>query len=60
MKSYEVVIGIADELLFLGVPRAINEDDAVRQALDSDQVNWYDAKDVENLEIIEITEDEDE
>ena len=57
MKSYEFVIGIADELLFLSVPNAINEDDAIQQVYDSDQMSSYDAEDIENLEIIEIVED---
>lgn len=57
MKSYEVIVGIADELLFLRVPKAIDEDDALQQVRDSDQVSWYESEDVENLEIIEISEE---
>lgn len=57
MKSYEIVIGIAEELLFLGVPKATDEDDALQQVYASDQVNWYESEDIENLEIIEIIEE---
>lgn len=57
MKSYEITVDIAGELLFLGVPKAINEEDAIQQVYDSDQVNWYDTEDIENLEIIEIVEE---
>lgn len=60
MKSYEVVVDIADEMLFLRVPKAIDEDDALQQVYDSDQVNWYESEDIENLEIIEIIEEMEE
>lgn len=57
MKSYEIVVGIAGELLFLGVPKAIDEDDALQQVYDSDQVNEYESEDIENLEIVEVIEE---
>lgn len=57
MKSYEIVIGIAEELLFLGVPKAIDEDDALQQVYDSDQVNEYEPEEIESLEVIEIIEE---
>ena len=57
MKTYEVVVSIGGELLFLGVPKAINEDDALQQVYDSDQVSWYEPEDIENLEVIEIIEE---
>ena len=57
MKTYEITVGIADELLFLRVPNAINEDDALQQVYDSNQVSWYESEDIENLEVIEIIEE---
>ena len=57
MKSYEIVIGIAEELLFLGVPKATDEDDALQQVYDSDQVNEYEPEEIESLEVIEIIEE---
>lgn len=60
MKSYEVTVGIADELLFLRVPKAYDEDDAIHQVYNSDQVAQYESEDTENLEIIEIIEEMEE
>lgn len=57
MKSYEIIVGIGDELMFLYVPKAVNEDAAIQQVYDSDQVNEYDAEDVEHLEIIKVVEE---
>lgn len=60
MNSYEVVIGIEDELLFLRVPNAIDEDEALRQVYDSDQVAEYGDEAIEHLEIIEIVKEVEE
>lgn len=40
--------------MFLFVPKAVDEDDAIQQVYDSDQVQERDAEDVDNLEIIEV------
>lgn len=58
MKSYEIVVEIAGELLYLGVPKAIDKDDATRQVYDSDQIARYNPEDIETLEIVEIIEEE--
>lgn len=60
MGSYEVVIGIEGELLFLGVPHALDEDHAIQQVYDSDQVAEYGDEATEHIEIIEVVREVEE